>query len=94
MNDYVDDIETEIVDLNGKTPQKVFEVFEMIMLGVEDQNDTIVRFYQNRFFMIQEDKKKITYFCINEYGKDEFKDIQNIISDFCINNNVEFRMVL
>ena len=87
------DVETKKMDLNSRTPQEIFEIFDVAMSMVENKENTIVRFYKNRFFMIQEGKKKITYFCINKHDRNNFKMIKDTIFEFCIKNDVEFILV-
>lgn len=93
MDNSIEDIESELINLNDKSPQEAFEIFKTEMNNVNDKDNAIIRFYQERFFMIQEGKEQITYFDVKKYDIDNFKNLRDTILEFCTKNDIEIRII-
>ena len=91
MDFDINNNESNLVDLNDKTLDEVFEAFHLEILK-RDPLNIIVKFHQNGVFMIQEDEQ-LTYCDIRNHSCENINKLSNCIVNFCIKNDIEVILI-
>ena len=90
MDSDIDDGKSNVVNLDGKSLNEMFEIFHLEM-DKRNSLDVVVRFHQNGYFAIQD--SEVTFWDVRGHSSENINKLGNWIVDFCIKNDIEVVLI-
>ena len=91
MDFDINDNESNVIDLNDKSLNEVFELFCLKIIE-RDSSNILVGFHQNGYFIIQNDDE-VTFWDVRHHCSQNINNLGNLIVNFCIKNDIEVVLI-